>query len=126
MGCDIHLHLECNIIPVLTPDGKPDDFILKASPLIWRHYALFGYMAGVRGGTAIVEPRGLPIDVSTDVHAEYKDWEADAHHTSWLTLSELKQVASVCENDDLQAIIAMMQVYDDYHWHPRVVFWFDN
>ena len=32
--------------------------------------------------------RGLPGDVTQATYNEYKEWEGDAHHASWLTTNE--------------------------------------
>ena len=54
MGCDIHCYMEFR-----HKDGKDwQDFGRRINP--GRNYTLFGYLAGVRGGPALVEPRGLP------------------------------------------------------------------
>lgn len=64
MGCDIHGHIE-----VRTPIGTWELF---ASPDIWRNYALFGLLAGIRGeGPAIVAPRGIPRDISRGLVQAY-------------------------------------------------------
>lgn len=52
MGCDIHLHTEVKI------GGAWHHY---SAPCVPRSYALFGKMAGVRGGAApIALPKGLP------------------------------------------------------------------
>lgn len=78
MGCDIHGYIEYE-------DWKDD----KGNPhhscfgknLGDRDYAMFGLLAGVRRGSAIFEPRGIPENTSYTVkhsfHLFIVDGEAD-------------------------------------------------
>ena len=61
MGCDIHAYLE--VISKRDSDGR--QFVdCVSEPSIGRDYDLFGRMAGVRGGDALVGPKGIPKDLS--------------------------------------------------------------
>lgn len=68
MGCDIHLHLEYKSRAEL---GRWEHF---ANPYIWRDYALFSAMAGVRQGSPKIknfEPRGMPRDIDYTTLSDY-------------------------------------------------------
>lgn len=68
---------------------------------LWRCYDLFAILANVRNGrgfagcltgagfNSIVEPRGLPDDVSDVIKSESDSWGMDGHSHSWLTLKEI-------------------------------------
>ena len=65
MGCDIHAYVE-----VRSADSTYwQSFGQRVN--LGRCYDTFGRMAGVRGGPALVKPRGLPEDVGFDAHADY-------------------------------------------------------
>lgn len=81
MGCDITGNVEIKI------KGQWHNW----SPLrINRWYKLFGKIAGVRSDEAdpIVEPRGLPDDISIVTRLAYERDADDAHHQGWLTVEE--------------------------------------
>jgi hypothetical protein len=62
-------------------------------PKVFQNYELFAKMAGVRGeAKPIVEPRGIPTDVSVVARIHYGAWNPDAHTPSWLTRDEVWQV----------------------------------
>lgn len=110
MGCDIHMYVEVN-------DGiswqKVGDVFLgpygeggmSDSPYRGRNYDLFAILANVRNGygfagvktgkgfVPISLPKGLPVDVSTEIREESDSWGVDGHSHSWLTLKELKEYA---------------------------------
>lgn len=83
MGCDIHAYAEV----------RTDSEWRYADEVgFHRSYGLFGFLADVRNyshAPVIAEPRSLPNDTSAEVLAEYDEWQADAHNTSWLLLAEL-------------------------------------
>lgn len=102
MGCDIHSYAEAQHNSEWTKAGEVfplDDFDREWSkkaytdrPFHWRGYGLFGWLADVRNyshSPVIVEPRGLPLDISPEVRDEYNGWREDAHSCSWLSLAEL-------------------------------------
>lgn len=94
MGCDIHSYAERKI------DGQwhwidgvfgsvkyPDK-----EPFGCRDYSVFAFLAGVRNYSdviPIVEPRGLPEDISRLVKDQYEAWYGDGHTASWLSIEEL-------------------------------------
>lgn len=110
MGCDIHVYLEAKktvnevdqwvnvdhwqINPYFNKedsdwDGERE---LEQVPVYWgRNYELFGLLAGVRDNSMnpIVDPRGLPEDVSKITRKEYEHWKSDLHTPSYLTYYEL-------------------------------------
>ncbi len=101
MGCDIHLFAEKRIggkwvtaetwIPDEDADGRMGVPYAKRI-YTERNYDFFALLAGVRNYSVItpmVEPRGLPSDVCTEVRAESDAYGVDGHTHSWLTLAEL-------------------------------------
>jgi len=80
MGCDIHAYLDVT-------EGEPDPERDYAGWIqtfahdipIGRDYALFGLLAGVRGGKALIEPRGLP---------EYDQMGWRTRDTYWLRVTD--------------------------------------
>ena len=57
-----------------------------------RNYTVFALLADVRNGYGldpIVDPRGLPKDVSKEIKDESDEWGVDGHSHSHLTLKEL-------------------------------------
>lgn len=95
-----------------------------------RNYQLFGDLAGVRGGDAIIEPRGLPEDVSQGVR-ERSGW---THSHSWMTLSEIAgfyrnsqeakdSIGFTGLREHLRRIAAEYNINED---DVRIVFFFDS
>lgn len=123
MGCDIHLHSEVKI------DGVWHHL---DSHIIDRNYELFGKMAGVRdeGIEPIINPVGLPEDITILTKHQYKLHMDDAHSESFLSreqslelLKWMRQQTSFCYRDWYFLYDAEEDGdYDDF----RVVFWFDN
>lgn len=159
MGCDIHLMAEVRhryvdaskkpeekrefwswVAPA--PEDRREPFNSNrhdAHAHLWhvaewysgRSYALFGILAGVRSDEEpIVEPRGLPEDMSHEVkHASEECdffWLGD-HSFSWLTLAELlehrQRIAKVSPEFD-KVITALQKVGPPED--VRIVFGFDN
>lgn len=84
MGCDIHAHVE------LRYHGKWEHY---AIPHIDRWYDLFGIMAGVRGEVApIVEPKGVPDDMSVITRLDWEWWDGDVHTASWFNEDEIDKL----------------------------------
>ncbi|MGH8083135.1 MAG: hypothetical protein ACREP7_21330 [Lysobacter sp.] len=86
MGCDIHVYLEHR-------DEHGEFHQIEVNdPLSARIYTRFAFLAGVRNRANIMplsSPRGLPFDVSDDIHAESDGWRADGHTHSWFLIEEL-------------------------------------
>lgn len=101
MGCDIHLYKEKKVDSqwVTADEGWVDEYNEGYVDFPWenrftqRDYDLFGFLCkGVRRDFdfSLIE-KGLPDQMSPEVTAIYKNWKADAHSASYLTLTELKQ-----------------------------------
>lgn len=58
MGCDIHTFIEFS--DFVGQDGEPHWQCFGGQINTGRDYKMFGLLAGVRGGEAIYDPRGLP------------------------------------------------------------------
>lgn len=144
MGCDIHAHIEIRY------NGKWEHY---AMPRIRRNYALFGIMAGVRGDeTPIVEPKGIPDDLSLVTKMDWDRWNGDAHSASWFNEEEIDKLVEwlgtqsggeLGSHPDLEwdilnrtymfgNSITAFKHYNDTDYVPkgvdavRLVFWFDN
>ena len=148
MGCDIHVHIEIRY------NGRWEHY---ACPSIDRNYALFGVMAGVRGeGPEIVEPKGVPDDMSIVTNLSWEKWGSDAHTASWFNEEEIDKLKAWLEkqkeqSDDSRSwltydleygilnrtymfgnSLTAFKHYDDYWYLPkgcdavRMIFWFDN
>lgn len=95
MGCDIHAHVE------LRYQGKWEHY---AIPNIDRWYDLFGIMAGVRREvTPIVEPKGVPEDMSVITRLDWELWAEDAHTASWFNEDELDELQKWLDRQKKQA-----------------------
>lgn len=94
MGCDIHAYVEVKV------SGK---WHLYSQPRIKRNYKLFAKLAGVRSNdhspTPIVEPNGLPDDMSELVKIEFKYEEGHSEgHLNRQQLEEFVEWANKPEN----------------------------
>ena len=152
IGADIHIYSEslinnkwkCNETFV---EEVEEDYIHFEVPyqeafFTGRNYLLFGIIAGVRAREyQMLEPKGMPDNVSEDIKRCYKAWETDAHTPSYLDLKELEQL-----DDDMDLPVFLSSMDDEeYVIHTakiiknwilelkkfegedhRVVFWFDN
>lgn len=120
-------------LELLAEQGLPFDERAPLRVHSWymsRNYPLFGDLAGVRGGDAIIEPRGLPEDVSQGVRVR-SGW---THSHSWMTLSEMAGFFSNSEEakdsigftglrEHLRRIAAEYNINED---DVRIVFFFDS
>lgn len=124
MGTDINMYVEVRL------NGK---WQLYSQPYIGRNCELFNKLAGVRGSLslAIIEPRGLPDDLSEVV--TFIEREDSVGHThTWLTPDELKEAWPVeqaaCDvylneyTDLTEPYLYSLFDKDDV----RYVFWFDS
>ena len=141
MGCDIHVHVECQRY---LSRGEHDWQSFASLGFEPRDYALFGAMTAgeVRSDTTLagaVAPRGYPSDADDDANEDYYEGEEywrretrvpnlDWHTPSWLTTAEF--VAAVEHVGDVdyywRAIATVMQSLEASGHPARVVFWFDN
>lgn len=110
MGCDIHsaaIDADGNDI---TSQGKWSDgktanpdceyTVGEGEPFVWRSYAVFGFLAGVRNYsevTPIAEPRGLPDGLKFDTD---DDNYLGEHSFSWLSIAELSAFDYDAEMED--------------------------
>ncbi len=81
MGTDIHIFIEYREpSPILgIPSPWKPAHVAELSMRRW--YKLFGALAGVRGGAAAIEPRGLPKDVSGHVARKMEGYHTLTHMT---------------------------------------------
>jgi hypothetical protein len=152
MGCDIHCYKETRgdeKSPWETADtwsfydnGYPDEDRVKTPYVTYedsfyrdRDYYLFSTLcAGVRGEYPFsLEERGFPADACSEVTAEYKSWDTDAHSASYNTIKELKELLLKVKLLGADRVVKVLKHFIDCHMQPedepentRVVFWFDN
>lgn len=135
MGCDIHLHIEIKI---------DNEWHHYGCPHIKRNYTLFNKMAGVRGETknAIIQPRGIPEDITKVTAVDWHQWFDCSHNASWFSLKEIKELDDWCEKImggqmkgwALEWDLLNTFLFDNPFTYPdpkecqdvRFVFWFDN
>ena len=142
MGCDMHAHIEIRY------NGKWEHY---AMPHIKRRYELFGIMAGVRRDdiTPIVQPKGVPHNMSTVTRLCYEHMGPDAHTASWFTEEEIDLLKGWLKNKDdcfkfdlehgilnrtylFGNGLTAFKHYNDVEYVPkgvdavRLIFWFDN
>ena len=135
MGCDIHIHSEIKV------GGK---WLHYDQPECERDYDLFEKMAGVRGElrNAIAPPRGLPEDANETTKFDAKRWGSDGHSHSWLSASEIAELAEWQEKQGKRPFEAEWDhwlfgnTYSGFVRYPqdnikdledvRFIFWFDN
>jgi hypothetical protein len=85
MGCDIHAYLDVVDWEPNEKTGDPGWTSTFAARLdLGRDYTLFGVLAGVRGGTPVYSPRGLP---------EFKEMGFATSRDYWLQVTD----APACE-----------------------------
>lgn len=157
MGCDIHCNLEYrrneqsawydidlyNKNKYFGTDGdETEPEYWKVSLYTGRSYFLFGLLAGVRNHNVepIIEPRGIPDDVSESIKKCYDSWSSDGHTPSWYTLYELKRAQKTLSELVLQELIDSIELRyiqsenygykktltEDEEKNIRLVFWFDS
>lgn len=127
MGCDIHAYVEI-IEDKIT--------ICECEYFLNRNYGMFGYLAGVRSlDDPVVEPRGLPDNLSWYLASEYEDGGASFHTPSYLSVMEYGRVLVAYMRDkecrhtrpkEYLALLALMVALTVEGVKCRLVFWFDN
>lgn len=162
MGCDIHVYVEYkNKNTGKWVLGNPEfpnyqnwnhevrKWEQKDGALNWRNYELFSLLAGVRGwNDPLVEPRGLPYDMSDELAAIYKEYETDWHTPTWYDMNELYNLRKMLGmklgyEDEIDGEPNIYWMFHDFvtivgylldmnganMYEPgnaRVVFWFDS
>lgn len=148
MGCDIHMHIEMQ--------GAGDVWV-RAEDVVdnphypqwggekriyenWyrgRSYEDFSKLAGVRGvGPPIIEPRGVPDDISESTRQSWEIWDGGAHTPHYYTLAEIVHVQPQFRHSDgykseMETLIDKMKKVANDELHGdygkiRMVFWFDS
>lgn len=119
MGCDIHVFLEkrnkdTNQWESMSLYKKNSDNTYEPIPVYdGRNYELFGLLAGVRGSSHffsggygyIVEPRGLPSDLSPYTQNEWEKGKDESgrqwwHTPTWYDFCELETYAYLLKDFD--------------------------
>ena len=151
MGCDIHTYVEkkneekdCWEIVSLYYLDEYSKTLELAEAYSDRCYDLFSLLAGVRGSyEPLIEPRGLPQDLSSKVETESFYWAEESHSHTWYDLFELALfVKELRLDENKEAEYALLadfyETIEDYcsfaHkyvWEAvpgkyRVIMWFDN
>ncbi len=145
MGCDIHLYNEKKVNGkwitadanwgIQYPEEDPTPDVPYEERYSGRDYDLFGYLANVRKDSEYaIDPRGLPEDVCLLVKTRSDQWDCDGHSHSYLTFTELQELATHLLLDpppdshwtmrSLQEIMGHFAGMDGED--HRIVFWFDN
>lgn len=121
MGCDIHSHIEVKLSGVwhyFSPVG------------MWRSYATFAKMAGVRnwdeGPKPISEPKGLPKDVSFMTKFHSDKYGIDGHSHSWLAYDELIELLKFFKDEGLKKPWGSHYEDDNNKWADFGVWLFGN
>lgn len=146
MGCDIHASIEYEHYKLNAERKKIEHrewWISFCTNIdIDRGYYLFTLLAGVRDielRPIISPPRGMPESVSYEFKKWLKEWDADAHSTSWVTfkelqdwkatnLKELKLEYNPEENMKQQDFYKVLELLGNKYGdeNVRLVFFFDN
>jgi hypothetical protein len=137
MGTDAHVFLEVMI------DGK---WHCHSIPDTSRNYTLFAIMADVRNYDkldVIVQPKGLPEDLSTVVQKYANYWNDSSHSHSWFDYAEIQILYEQCHKHGIYSIFDIEYEWLGYlfgnRWNSiesaqmfngiqdvRMVFWFDS
>lgn len=150
MGCDIHLYSETCVQgawvadkantfrETINDDNTTEVYTEMDKSYRGRNYWLFGLLASdVRTDWPwSFAQRGMPDDASKEVAGLFKEWDCDAHSSSWLTVKELREKLAELliqpENEarDLSGYLTVLleglPVTTSDPDTQRIVFWFDN
>lgn len=141
MGCDIHEFVEIKV------NGQ---WVYAGKIIIYRDYALFGVLAGVRDHDIdpVAEAKGIPSDMSkglifilgrgkfnTVEEIEQNIQYDDYHSHSYLSMEEIYDAQEIYQEylkgEDCSGIPEQLIKLGELKQHPfvedvRFVFWFDN
>lgn len=137
MGCDIHAMIERRSYADWDSKQEHPRWKNAGDPELWRNYALFTALAGVRQNDdnqpIISEPRGVQDDWCRPFEAWYNEWKLDAHSTSFVTLAEIKNYHWDSPYpwwqevwDHLVNALDRVKRFGDTDEDIRLVFFFDN
>ncbi len=160
MSCDITIFAEVKnkqsgrwekVGDVFSLRDKEDSKKEKTDhPFYWQDYGLFGFLADVRNyseSASISKPKGIPNDVSDDIHDKWLEYGGEDHHSnSHLKLSELmsfnyekKFINRRGQDEDFGKTMTYREFLGEtffihlnelkqlgYPADVRIVFWFDN
>ncbi len=140
MGCDVHLCIEYRPAYTRSKNSRGIWFSWAKDVSQARNYTMFGYIAGVRSHQSmihpIVEPRGLPKDVTEETQAEHT--YVGGHSTTWLYPEEFMAVYAMClmeMEDDGSTLSSEWKVVKDVlkvlqkrygNENVRAIFFFDS
>lgn len=86
MGCDIHAYAEYR----KKGQSQWNGFGGRINP--GRDYDLFGKLADVRGGPALIEPRGIPSDLAWEACGDYHMLISDEHEgDGWCSTAKAQE-----------------------------------
>ena len=90
------------VVNTIDDDGYQWNAEFTDQPYTGRNYDLFAILANVRNGRGfagiktgegfnfISHPKGLPVNVSSEIKDISDGWDCDGHSHSWFTVQELK------------------------------------
>lgn len=106
MGCDIHVFIEYSRDSGKTWQADPGHHVDREEEYVnsvdacGRNYALFGWLAGVRGRDNPLYPSAtLPKNLSPEVAAAIDYWSEDGHSHSCLSLDEFTECVKYAYDD---------------------------
>ena len=131
MGCDIHVVLERKIEDkwqgVFVYRVTDANAIQKVEPYDGRNYELFSILAGVRGShEPLIDPRGLPNDMSGATLEIIDWWEGDYHTPTWYDMFELNTFADrYKDNEEYARFIDFVKYLNIYFEYALLWYWSD-
>lgn len=145
MGCDIHLYVEVKSSGVwksadIWQYDQDDDYwnipFEKQFYTGGRNYNLFSALCGVRSSSfynsppIISDPKGYPLNISSEVQRMIDRWGTDGHSHNWNSLDELKsfdwsEYGTTCDFFRNEVIPKMEELLKDNE-DVRIVYLFDN
>ena len=129
MGCDIHTVFEYK--GRWDYLNQWDSFGGELS--LTRDYDMFGVLAGVRRGGAVIDPRGYPVDMDYQAKEMRDKWSSDGHTPSYLSgteyLSACVEYEARCGKEPplpYRLLEALINECDKDNCDCRLIFVFDN